>query len=114
PRARALEGIAQSNVKKNPQAAKQALDELRKIVPDLVPQNQTHPLVDAAKLYLDMGETDAAEKAISDGFKLSEKMLVTDNDAEDPNKAMKAWWPSVECYRQFLEIETKISQKEAQ
>ena len=29
----------------------------------------------------------------------------------DPTDA--AYWPSVECYRQFLEIETKISQKDA-
>lgn len=115
PRARALGGIAQANVKKNPQAAKQALDELRKTIPDLVvPREQIRPLATAARLYLQINETDAAEQTVSDGFKLSKELLVSDDDAEDPNKALKAFWPSVDCYRQFLEIETKISQKDAE
>jgi len=28
---------------------------------------------------------------------------------DDPNKALKAWWPSTNAYRQMVEIETKIS-----
>jgi tetratricopeptide (TPR) repeat protein len=114
PRAQALAGIVQSNVKKNPTAAKQALDELRKTAKDLIPENQVRYLVNAAKAYLELGETDEAQKTLDDGFKLSEKMLVTDKDAEDPNKALKAYWPSVDSYRQFLEIETKISRTDAQ
>ena len=70
-------------------------------------------LVPVAKSYLEMEDTDKAQDTIAEGFKLSETLLVADKDADDPNKALKAYWPSVECYRQFLELETKISQKDA-
>jgi hypothetical protein len=113
PRAQALQGIATANVKKDPTAAKQALDELRKTVSTLVPQNQTSYLRTASNLYLELEDSDAAQSVLNDGFKLSEKMLASDTDGDDPNKALKAYWPSVESYRQFLEIETKISQRDA-
>lgn len=113
PRSEALRIIAQSNIKTNPKAAKQAFDEMRKSIVDLRPQRQVQYLVAAAKGYLQMEETESAEKTLGDGFKISDKLLVEDKDADDPNKALKAYWPSVETYRQLLEVETKISQKDA-
>ena len=40
-------------------------------------------------------------------------MLAKDTDANDPNKALKAWWPSADAYRRFVEIQTKISMRSA-
>ncbi|HEV3040129.1 MAG TPA: hypothetical protein VHA33_20360 [Candidatus Angelobacter sp.] len=113
PRAYALEEIAKVNSQGNPGAAKQALDELRKIVPDLVPRNQIEVLSTAARIYLKIGEKESAQAVVLEGFKAAEKMLAKDTDANDPNKALKAWWPSADAYRRFVEVQTNISPRSA-
>jgi len=112
-REQALLGIAQANTKKNPMAAKQAFDELRKASVDLKLQQRVRFLAASAKGYVQLGETESAQKALNEGMKVSDQLLEQDKNADDPNKALKAWWPSVDGYRQFIEIETTISQKEA-
>jgi hypothetical protein len=111
PRSHALEEIAKVNSAGNPGAAKQALDELRKIVPDLAPRIQVEALSTAARIYLQIGEKDSAQAVVLEGFKAAEKMLAKDTDANDPNKALKAWWPSADAYRRFVEVQTKISMR---
>jgi hypothetical protein len=111
PRATALEAIARANVKKNPTGAAQALSELRKIATDLPLRSQAQYLSSAAALYLEMEEKDSAEKVVAEGFKVADKLLEIDANADDPNTALKAWWPSTDAYRRFVEVETKISQR---
>jgi hypothetical protein len=36
-------------------------------------------------------------------------LLESDLNPDDPNKALKAWWPSTDAYRRLIEIESKIS-----
>ena len=109
PRAGALEAIAKANVKKNPGAADQALSELRKTLADLKLSMQAQYLSSAADIYLQMGDKDRAEKIVGDGFKIAEKMLDNDVNPDNPNQALKAWWPSADAYRRFVEVEAKIS-----
>jgi len=109
PRAAALEAIARANVKKNPTGATQALSELRKITADLPLRSQAQYLSSAAALYLQMEEKDSAEKVVGEGFKVADKLLEIDTNADDPNTALKAWWPSTDAYRRFVEVESKIS-----
>ena len=97
PRGHVLEAIAKANVKSHPAIARQAVDELKKMAEDLPPQSQV--------------DQESAEKIVSEGFKAAAKMLEQDNDADDPNNALKAWWPSTDAYRRFIEIETKISHR---
>ena len=113
PRAKALDGIAQQVWKDNPGAARQALDEIQKVLPDLPPQVQAQYLASAANMYLKLDEQDSAEKAVTEGFKIADKILEQDTNADNPNSALKAWWPSVDAYRRFIEVETKISQRKA-
>jgi tetratricopeptide (TPR) repeat protein len=112
PRGNALAAIAQANVKKNTSVASQALSELRKIVPDMPLAGQAQALQSAANAYLKMGNTESAEKAVSEGLKVADKLLEKDLDPEDPNQALKAWWPSADAYRKFVEVQTKISPRE--
>ncbi|HZR27585.1 MAG TPA: hypothetical protein VFA71_02295 [Terriglobales bacterium] len=111
PRGQVFEAIAKANVKDHPAIAKQAVDELRKMAEDLTGEGQAVYLASAADLYLQLGDGDTAEKIVSEGFKAAEKMMEQDNDADDPNMALKAWWPSTDAYRRFIEIETKISHR---
>lgn len=113
PRAQALEGIAQQVWKDSPSAAKQALDELRKLLPDLPLQLQVRYLGSAANMYLKLNDQESAEKAVTEGFKIADKILENDTNADHPNSALKAWWPSVDAYRRFIEVETRISERKA-
>jgi len=113
PRAQALDGIAQQVWKDSPSAAKQALDELRKLLPDLPLQLQVQYLGSAANMYLKLNDQESAEKAVTEGFKIADKILENDTNADHPNSALKAWWPSVDAYRRFIEVETRISERKA-
>jgi hypothetical protein len=109
PRAAALEAIAKANVKKNPTGANQALSDLRKIIPDLPLRLQAQYLSSAGDIYLQMDEKGNAEKVVNEGFKVAEKLLENDVNPDNPNQALKAWWPSADAYRRFVEVQTKIS-----
>jgi hypothetical protein len=109
PRADALEAIARANMKKNPTAADLALSELRKITADLSLRLQGRYLSSAGDLYLQMGEQENAEKIVSEGFKVADKLLEIDANPNSPNQALKAWWPSTDAYRRFVEVQAKIS-----
>ncbi|HWZ43264.1 MAG TPA: hypothetical protein VNW97_07290 [Candidatus Saccharimonadales bacterium] len=113
PRAQALEGIARENLKTSPGAARQAVDELRKTVVDLPLRAQVQFLASSADLYLQLGEKESAGKVVEEGFKLSAKILDHDLNPDDPNKALKAWWPSADAYRRFIDVETKLSHRGA-
>ena len=111
PRADALETIARANVKKKPEGAQAALTELRKVIVDLPPRTQVQYLSSAADLYLQMDDKDKADKVVSEGFKVAEKLLELDTNPDSPNEALKAWWPSTDAYRRFVDVETKISDR---
>jgi hypothetical protein len=113
PRADALEAIARANVKKNPEGANSALSELRKVVTGLAPRAQADHLTTAANLYLQMEDKDKAEKTVSEGLKVADKLREQDVNPDSRNEALKAWWPSTDAYRRFVEIEAKISSRAA-
>jgi hypothetical protein len=112
PRGNTLAAIARLCAKKDPAVASQALSELRKVVPDMPLGLQAQSLDVAASVYLEMGDSNSAAKIVGEGFKVADKLLEKDLDPEDPNKALKAWWPSADAYRRFVDVQTKISQRE--
>lgn len=109
PRALTLEGIARANMKKQPASARQAVAELRKAVTGLPLRDQFTFISHAADIYLQMDDKDKAEDVVSDGLGVASKLLDHDINPDDPNKALKAWWPSTDAYRRLVEIEAKIS-----
>lgn len=109
PRASALETIARMNMKKQPMSARQAVAELRKTVTDLPMLDQFQYISSAADIYLQMDDKDKAEDVVGDGLGLAARLLDHDVNPDNPNKALKAWWPSTDAYRRLVEIETKIS-----
>jgi len=109
PRANALEAIARMTMKKQPASAHLAVADLRKAITDLPLRDQFKYISSAADIYLQMDDKDKAEDVVSDGLGLAAKLLDHDLNPDDPNKALKAWWPSTDAYRRLVEIETKIS-----
>jgi hypothetical protein len=101
--------IAKAAAKKSPSVARSALEKLLDLCPQLQESRQVGHLRGAAELYLQMGETDDAKKVVERGFAVSEKLFKTDTNADDPNKALKAFWPSAEAYRSFTRLAGQIS-----
>jgi hypothetical protein len=108
PRAQMLAQIAERSVRTNPLVAKSALNELIKIQ-DEVPLDAIANLTNVPKIYLDLGDTDGAEKALKSSLKAAEKVYGHDTDAEDPNKAFKGTWPSADMWRKCVQVAAKIS-----
>ncbi len=113
-RALALLKLAGAILKTSPGYAANALDELMKIIPSIQREVvQFDMLAGAGDDYLKLGKTDSAGKVVDQGFKLAEKLYVTDTDANDPNQAFKAMWPSTTAWRRFVALATRISPQTA-
>ncbi len=108
-RAGLYQSIARSAAKKDPPTARTALEKLLEVVDQLPDFAQVNALRTATELYLQMGETDAAKKVVERGFVLAEKLFKTDSNADDPNNALKAYWPSADAWRTFTRLAGQIS-----
>jgi hypothetical protein len=108
-RANTLEAIARTCMKKQPASARQAVAELRKAATDLPMRDQFRYISSAADIYLQLDDKDKAEDVVGDGLGVAARLLDHDVNPDNPNKALKAWWPSTDAYRRLVEIETKIS-----
>ena len=113
-RALALLRLAGATLKTSPGYAANALDELMKIIPSIHREIvQFDMLAGAGDDYLKLGNTDSAKKVVDQGFKLAEELYGTDTDADDPNQAFKAIWPSTSAWRRFIALATRISPQTA-
>jgi hypothetical protein len=108
PRAQALMQIANQTGKKKPSVTKSALDELVKIEDQLTPE-QMRDVAKFPEIYLALGDEDGAKKALKALLKAAEKVYAQDTDADDPNKAFKGVWPSVDMWRQCVQVAGRIS-----
>ncbi len=113
-RALALLKLAGAIVKTSPGYAANALDELMKIIPSIQREIvQFDMLAGAGDDFLKLGNTESAKKVVDQGFRLAEKLYATDTDADDPNQAFKAMWPSTSAWCRFVALATRISPQTA-
>jgi hypothetical protein len=108
-KAQALEQIARATWKKNPSVARSALKQLVETLPQLELQQQILPARAAATLDLEMGEAGEARKTIEKGLESAAKLYKQDTDADDPNKALKAYWPSAGAYVGLLRAAAEMA-----
>ena len=108
-RAQAYQLIARNSWQKNASVARQSLEKLLDLVPQLELDQQLRTLGAVADTYLDMDEKDAAKKTVERGMTAADKAYERDSNADDPNKALKAYWPSAAAYRSFLRPAARIS-----
>lgn len=102
-------GIARECWKKNSSAARMALGKAGDAMSDMKPDQQVMGLRELATLYERLDDADNARKTIEKGLDAAEKLLKIDINADDPNKAPKAYWPSTGAYRSMLALAAKIS-----
>jgi len=108
PRAHALLRIARKAAAKRPSVSKSALDDFSTIQDQLTPQEMTG-IDELPELYLKMGDTDGAKKALDILVRAAAKIYEHDTDPDDPNKAFKGSWPSTDLWRKAVEQGAKIS-----
>ena len=113
PKVDAYMGIARISAKKNPSVARQALEKALELPLDDT-QRAVMRMDDAAQIYLQMDDTDNAKKAVEKQLDAAEKAYRADSNGDDPNKALKAYWPSTEAYRAALRNAARISPDWAQ
>ncbi len=70
-------------------------------------------LKDAADLYIDLKDQEAAAATISDCMKVGEELYKKDSDPSDPNLALKVQWHSTNVWRQFVGLAARISPEAA-
>ena len=110
PRAKALLAVAQAVMKKNPSAAKDALEGMAEAL-----KNAAHPYrgmgnwAEGMNIARQLGEVDLALKLFRSGMDQADKLGREDADSDDPNLALKAWWPSVSAAWQLVRPASDIS-----
>jgi hypothetical protein len=110
PRAKALLAIARAVMKKNPSPAKEALEGMAEAL-----QNAPHPYrgmgywAEGMHIAREVGEVDLALKLFRSGMDQADKLGREDADPDDPNLALKAWWPSVSASWQLVRTASEIS-----
>ncbi len=108
-RSQALLMIARATWKNDSSIAREALQKFIELNPKLEIAQQVMSLSTAAGIYLNMGETDDAKGVIEKGLAAAETAYKKDSNADDPNQALKAYWPSAEAYCGMLRLAVRIS-----
>jgi hypothetical protein len=121
PRRMALEGIARQTVKKDPSVARAAAAALIEAAQSATSQASgdtpvsefANQIIDAAQIYLRAEDPEDAGKALEKAGALANKSIDDDNNANDPNKAPKAYWPATHCWTEIVRLANKISADDA-
>jgi hypothetical protein len=126
PRSETLLRIAQVGWKKNPSASKEALeqmaDSLKKVDPAMYGRvglrlnlglRVQYCWSDGVELANKMKDTDLARSLLQEGMEQAERWKGVDADDNDPNRALKASWPSVALFSALLSSAAHISPQTA-
>lgn len=118
PREEALARIARDAKAKHPSAARDALEEMAKLGKNDQPPSQPgavmrFPWADATTLAAELKEAELAKKLLSIGLDYADKLKTKDTGGDDPNTALKAWWPSTNAAIQMVAAAGKISPQDA-
>ncbi len=106
-------GIARANLKKDTSSARAALGKAEDLIPQVSSFEQIMFATDGPKLYLQMGDAASALQAVHKGMNTAKALYKGDIDANDPNTAPKAFWPSNNLWQQALGVATKINSVDA-
>jgi hypothetical protein len=108
-RGSALLDIAQATWKKNASVAKSALKQFMELAPEMRAGDESRLLSRAASLYMKMGAEEDAKRVVDKELDAAAAMLKQDTNSDDPNKALKAYWPSTNAYGSALQTAGQIS-----
>jgi len=112
PRAEALLKIARAAKEKSPSAARDALEGMSESLRNFEPTGQRGPRdywAEGIEIAIKVREIDLAKKLLKEGMSQVEKLKSKDTDSDDPNLALKAWWPSTAMLSGLITAASRIS-----
>lgn len=98
-RASTLNSVGEIICQRDSSVAKAAMKDATHSAENTGPVFKVGILKDAADLYLDLKDQEAAAATISDGMKVAEELYRKDTDPFDPNLALKVQWHSTNVWR---------------
>lgn len=108
-RAQTYEYIARAAAKNDQTAATNAIKAMLDAADKLQPSQAFVYYASAAAIYMKMGETDDAKKSIEAGLAVARKLYKDDSDDDDPNTALKAFWPSTNAFCTIMREAARVS-----
>jgi len=119
PRLQALAGIAETTMQKQPSAARHALEEMLQALKALdvkeVERHFSHTAywTKGIDIAIEIGSPDLAKDMLGDGVEFAQKLEKEDGNNDDPNTALKAWWPSTVLMSRLILAGLRISPESA-
>jgi hypothetical protein len=111
----ALRGVAIASLKSKPMVAREAIGDMIETTQELTNTfDQVFQLVEAARLSLELGDIDRAKKALESASSKANDAVKQDEDRDDPNLALKGYWPSAIAWQGILHVATRVSPAYAQ
>jgi hypothetical protein len=97
-RAQVYEYIARHAAAKQDSAADDAVENMLHAAEKLQPSEAFPYYGSAGEIYIKINRIDDAKQSIEAGLKVAGKLYEKDSDEDDPNTALKAFWPSTNAY----------------
>ncbi|HKV82236.1 MAG TPA: hypothetical protein VJP02_29075 [Candidatus Sulfotelmatobacter sp.] len=110
-RIRVLVEIAQAIATIGPAAAKRALYEALKSPSDQ--DEGWHVWKEATEVAVQLKDAELAGATLKAGLKAARRVYDDDSNHDNPNEALKLYWPSVRAYRELLTLQFRISPDQA-
>jgi hypothetical protein len=109
PRALTLVNVALIASRRDPEVATKAIDEVLPIVEQMRPMEAARTLGKCSQAYLNLNDAEHVGELLSQGQKMAQRLYDIDTNADNPNLAVKAIWPSAMFWRRLVTIATKLS-----
>lgn len=108
-RAQIYEYIAKHAVAKQDNAVDDAVKSMLQAAEKLQPSEAFPYYGTASEIYIKINQIDDAKESIGAGLKVASKLYEKDSDEDDPNTALKAFWPSTNAYCTMIRQAASIS-----
>src|SRR5262249_50666712 len=107
--------IARALTKKNPSVAGDALEQMAESLKHMAPNpyQPTGQWVEGIAIAREMDEANLALNLFRSGMEQADRLRNQDDDPDDPNTAIKAFWPSVCAYSALVLNVAQISPQTA-
>jgi hypothetical protein len=109
PRVASFWVIADRTQKKDPEACKAALSEIRKADLSNKPDMAVATILQVADMYVKLNVPEDAMDVVRTAMKMVDDLYSKDTDPDDPNVAFKGNWPSTQYWGRCLQIAAQIS-----
>jgi hypothetical protein len=114
PRAQAYLGIASVFMEKSPSTTREALEQMAESLKDTAhPYQAIDKWLAGIARAREMHEVDLALKLFRSGMEQADRLRRDDADPDDPNTALKVWWPSVSAYWRLVQAASQFSPQTA-